>query len=189
MALPEKEVGKSLNDLRLYFNRGGFKKKKKLNASDAHITLARGFFSPDIVGRALTEVARILKDFEPFEVVWEKLTNEERPPTKERPYNYCWVALAFNNSKLYKLSNALDEWLVQENLSDTFNYVEEVKNAVIPSSVRSVVADHLNICNYCLPERADEACSLILNKIPKKFLIKKVAFRHMDGTHAWELAL
>ena len=161
----------------------------KSTASDAHITLARGVFSPDMVGRARAEVARISKDFEPFEVVWEKLTNEERPPTKEHPYAHCWIALIFNDSKLYKLSNALDKWLVQEKLSDTFNYVEEVKGAVTSSRVRSVVADHMNICNYCLLERADEVCSLILNKIPKRFLIEKVAFRRMDGTHAWELAL
>ena len=189
MALPEEEVRKSLNDLRLYFNRSGFRKKKKSTASDAHITLARGFFSPNIVGRARTEVARILKDFEPFEVVWEKLTSEKRHPTKEHPYNYCWIALTFNDSRLYKLSNALDKWLTQEKLSDTFNYIGEVKNAVASSKVRGVVADHLNICNYCLPEKADEACSLILNTIPKKFMVEKVAFRHNNGAHAWELPL
>ena len=189
VALPEKQVGKSLNDLRLYFNRGGFKKKRRSFASDAHITLARGIFSSDIVKRSRIEIAKILEGFAPFEITWEELMNEKRSPTEEHPYNYRWIALAFDDSRLRALSKALDEWLVQEKLSDTFNYVGEVKDVVASNKAGGVVADHLNICNYCLPERAGEACSLILNKMPKKFFIRKVAFRHMDGAHAWELAL
>jgi len=97
--------------------------------------------------------------------------------------------LVFDDSRLQTLSKALDEWLVQEKLSDTSNYIGEVTSVIAPNKTRGVVADHLNICNYCLPERADEACSLILNTIPKKFMVEKVAFRCANGVHAWELTL
>lgn len=189
VALPEEKVRNSLNDLRLHFNRNGFKKKNKSTASDAHITLARGVASLDIAERSRVEIVRILKDFKPFEVTWKKLTNEKRPPTEKHPYNYHWIALIFDDEKLRALGRVLDEWLAQENLSDTVNYVGEVRDVVASDKTRGVVADHLNICNYCLPKRADEAYELILNTIPKRFLIKKVAFRHDAGTHAWELPL
>ena len=189
VALPEEKAKNSLNDLRLHFNRSGFKKERKSFASDAHITLARGMVSSNIAEQSRVGVTKILEGFKPFEIVWEKLTNEKRPPTEKHPYNYHWIALIFDDARLRALSKALDAWLVQKKLSDTSNYVEEINNGVAPDKVKGVVADHLNICNYCLPERADEACSLILDTVPEKFLIEKVAFRHDDGAHAWELTL
>ena len=77
VALPEEKTRKSLNDLRLYFNRNGFKRKRKPVASDAHITLARGVVSLGIIERSQIEIARILEGFKPLEITWEKLINEK----------------------------------------------------------------------------------------------------------------
>ena len=80
-------------------------------------------------------------------------------------------------------------YTVTEEKSKGFTNTLWVLTPITSSKTRGVVADHLNICNYCLPKRADEAHSLIINTVPKKFWIEKIAFRCTNGVHAWELEL
>ncbi len=190
VAIPDSHNLQILNDLKLTFNKSGARGKVKDTVSDSHITLAQGTFSNkkeiDIIQH---EIKNALQSFKPFDVSYLKVTKDKKGPNIKRNHEYYWIALTFKDENLDRLAKVVDQVLINLKLSQTRAYVDMVHEMDSASLNRSIVGDHMNICNYCLPEFVDDVYAKTVKEVPETFKISKVAFRYNSGEHAWEIFL
>jgi hypothetical protein len=193
VALPEEKTLQRLNDVRKKFYSEGFRYIDKPSESDAHITLASGVSNYDVFEKIKTDLTTLLKEYKSFSISWANIVNETTPPNSKCKFAYNWVALIFDDQSLRDFSNEINFYLQNQNISQTDRYVKNIEN--INFSRKSTIetygdiANHMNLCNYCKPEKATEAENIINEKIPKTFLIDRIALRLKDGRHAWEINL
>lgn len=193
VALPDKENLEKLNKIRLFFNMNGFRDGISDRTNDAHITIASGVYEGEKQIKDI-EAAYIeaLKEIEPFEISYDHVTNEYKPPNDEKEFEHNWIALRFRDKNLIKLAEFCDKVLQKLGISTTQEYVDYIHKTVPSSKDENVVGDHMNMCIWCLTPKAEEAYEKCVNETPKKFEIAKIAFRYTVDKHvkhAWEIDL
>ncbi|MBD3366012.1 hypothetical protein GF360_01570 [candidate division WWE3 bacterium] len=194
VALPKKENLEKLNEIRLFFNKNGFRDTRSNNVNDAHITLASGVYKDE------TQIETIKKTFEntlkkkkPFPVTYDHVTNVHKSANDEKNVAHNWIALRFHDKHLQDFSGFCEEILEKLGVSTTREYVEYIHKIDPRSKGESIVGDHMNMCIWCKPEKAEEAFEKCVEEAPKKIEIAKIAFRYTDENkkvrHAWEIEL
>jgi len=194
IALPSEADLQKLNKIRLFFNENGFREEITHTVNDAHITLASGTYEE------ITDIEKIkqlfeteLKQLKPFSINYDHVTNVHKPANDEQQKEHNWIALRFYDNNLLKLSRFCEKLLEDLNLSTTRDYVEYVHTVDPSSKDESIVGDHMNMCIWCAPEKAEEAYQKCLTEVPKQIKIAKVGFRYTDENktvrHAWEISL
>lgn len=131
---------------------------------------------------------KIISDIQPFEVSYTEITNFSRKPNNKCPYEYRWVALLFNDYNLKNFAIKSNALLKSLNLYATDMYFTHIKD-VDPGVTKEEIANHMHMCNYCRPDKAEEAVKIVREKVPQNFTVDKVAYRNADGSLGWVLIL
>lgn len=192
VALPKAGDLKKLNELRDYFYLNDFRYTNKPNKSDAHLTLAQGTCEGQQVEELKAQSELALKNWEPFKINYTKITSDRRGPvTGKCEHDNCWVALLFDDEILKSLSKEIDSVLRGQNYSTTTEYSSKIISELYNGRElqREVIANHINLCNHCRPEKAEEAVKLIEESVPKEITLDRVAFRRTDATLSWIIDL
>lgn len=188
VALPKADDIEKLNKLRNYFYVNNFRYANKPNKSDAHITLAQGICEEFQIDSLRSIFESSIKNWKPFKVSYTRITSDKRGPVPGKcEYENAWVALLFDDQRLRKLSEQIDSVLDEQKMSVTSEYVSKIVTDLYSGENlnREVIANHINLCNYCRPEKAKEAVALIENKAPKEITIDRIAYRMADASLAW----
>lgn len=188
--LPEEETLKLLNDLKLRFNKEGFRYKVSHVASDAHITLAHGYCENHSQLKMVeNELSTNLFDTPCIKVADYSLLTVKRPPNEKADYINYWVALGFSNSEIDKIVKKIEDYLSLNSISETERYIDKV-NEIDPSSKgKKIVGDHMNLCNYCRENKLEEAISLIDDLNLSSILFDRVGLRSSSGKLEWVINL
>lgn len=193
VALPDSENLDKINKVRLHFNQNGFRESVSNDTNDGHITLATGTYVDE------NHIKNIKIEFEkhlekkPFKLEYDHIENISKEANAEKDYPHNWLALRFYNKDLQDLADKCDEILNDLKISTTKDYVDYIHENNPDSINEKIVGDHMNICIWCLPEKAAEAYEICVRDIPKEMQIAKIAFRYTDENkkvkHAWEISL
>jgi hypothetical protein len=192
VALPEKSQLETLNTLRNNFYTNDFRYKNKTNTSDAHLSLAEGICNEEDISKVKEVVSTVIREFKPISTKYLKVTNDLRGPIEGKcEYDNAWISILFESDELQTLSKAIDLALKQLGISTTEEYIKNIHEGIFANKVKpsTVIANHINICNYCRPKMANEAQQLVKQKIPQTFIFNRIGFRYKSGQHAWELEL
>ena len=85
--------------------------------------------------------------------------------------------------------------LLQKKLGvDDTNELAKCIKAIKPKTLQTKniidhIADHLNLCNYTLPQKANEAIEYIQTKLPKEITIDTIGLRSYDKKILWKITL
>ncbi len=192
VALPEKNTLGALNELKNYFGTLGFTYKNKASTSDVHLSLAEVLCDLGDVEVMRTELAKAVADVAPISSKYTEIMNEKRGPIPGKcEYENCWVAVLFEDAGLQDLSAVVDACLVSLGKSTTGEYISRIQDGIYHgnNTTETVIANHMNLCNYCRPEKSEEAREMIIRSIPPEITFDRIALRLPDGSHAWEIDL
>jgi hypothetical protein len=192
VALPRQDILNKLNDLRDYFYLNNFRFTNKPNKSDAHITLVQGTCEKSQIEELKVHFEHTLDNWKPFQVSYTKVTSDRRGPVADKcEYDNCWVALLFDDEDLKRLGREADSVLREQNVSTTAEYTSKILSGLYIGRElqRDVIANHINLCNHCRPEKASEVVELIEKVVPKDIAIDRIAFRRTDATLSWVIDL
>jgi hypothetical protein len=69
-------------------------------------------------------------------------------------------------------------------IDDMASYIDKIKSLKNKdeqsNNILDYTANHMNICNYALPEKASEAKAIIEKYIPKEITFDTLALRNLD---------
>lgn len=202
VALPEKNQKKYLNNLKNKLYTWWYRYSSKPSSSDVHITLTQIFFediwSIKTLKKAIIELAKKHKSFSlPYLKVTDKINKEveNEELKKQYPNWWWWVSLFFENknNELWLLTTELIEIAKWLNIDDMSSYIDKIKT-VKPKHKRTknildYTANHMNICNYALPEKTKEAKAIIEKTIQKKIKFDTLALRNLNWKNEFEIKL
>lgn len=202
VALPEKNQKENLNNLKNKLYTWWYRYSLKPSSSDVHVTLIQISFddiwSIKVLKKAMTELAKQYRSFSlPYVEVTDKINKESENEelSKQYPNWWWWISVVFENknNKLWALTTELIEIAKWLNIDDMNSYIDRIKT-VKPrhkrtDNVLDYTANHMNICNYALPEKTKEAKHIIEKIIPKEIKFDTLALRNLDGKQEFEIKL
>jgi len=173
VALPNQKERVLINNLKNYFYLNWYRYKNLPSHQSVHITLEQ----KDIEIKDESIIYDIYrKSFENtswFPIKYTEITNKihDRIPSHpvlsiKYPSWASRVALLYNSEKLISLSNQLIKLGKLHAIDNTSTYIENITNTCIDINdsriQKSYIADHMNMCNYCIPDMWWKAKDLIL---------------------------
>lgn len=188
VALPKSEDLRKLNDLRNYFYSNSFRFSNEPTKSDTHITLAQGSCNKTQIPDLKERIMRELTTCKPFNISYTRVTKDERMPVAGKcNFSSYWIALLFDDKNLKRLGKEIDTILKEKGMSTTAEYISKILSDLHKGQKlqKEVIANHINLCNYCRPEKADEAVELIVKSVTKEITIDRIAFRRTDASLSW----
>lgn len=191
IALPNEENLTRLNNIRHYLYTNGFRYSVDPPKNDVHITLAQINSSDDeafIQNNLRDLINNELKDIKKFEIESDHITNNKKTPDAKYPNGNVWIALYFKDNILKKMAQNIDGILKGLNISTTEDYIAPFRTNS-SEDIYDLTANHMNLCNYARPERAQKAKEYILQTAPKNFFIDKIALRDAKGKILWKINL
>lgn len=202
VALPEKKQKEYLNELKNKLYTWWYRYSKKPSSSDVHVTLIQVSFENNwiiaILKKQIIEVAKNYKKFSlPYTEVTDKINKniEDEELSKKYP-NWRWrISFLFNNknNNLWSITEECIKICDQLKINDIDSYIERIK-IVKPKSkwtdeILDYTANHMNICNYALPEKTKEAKSIIEKHTSKEIIFDTLALRNRDWKYEFEIKL
>ena len=179
-----------LDNLKLKFNKEGFRHKISDTTTHAHITLSQGTYNDEVeLDSIKSDLINWLKKETQIVDDSPSITKEKRNPNEKVDYENYWIALTFENKDIIELASKIDAYLVKQNISNTKNYIEKVYRTDPNSITRNIVGDHLNLCNYCKPKKSDEAYNLVKETVPTRVCFDSIGLRYKKGDLAWKFKL
>ena len=202
VALPAKTQRKKLNTLKNKLYTWGYRYSLKTSSSDVHITLVQISFEEkwliDILQTAIIELTNKYKSFYlPYIEITNKINKKSRNDelNKKYPNWWWWISLLFENkdNELWSITKKLIKIAKLLNIDDMNSYIDKIKT-VKPqykrtNNILDYTSNHMNICNYALPEKTNEAKSIIEKNIPKKIKFDTLALRNCDWNTEFEIKL
>jgi hypothetical protein len=188
VALPDDNNLKKLNLIRHYLYTNGFRYDNNAPKNDVHITLCQ--INTENSKLVLEDFKQSIerKGFKKFNVKYDHITNKLKEPNIMYPLGNSWIALFFKDDNLKDLAKELDTVLKILTISATEDYIAPFRTD-IDQDIYDLTANHLNLCNYALPERSLEASNYIENEAPKNFEIDKIALRDEKGKILWTIKI
>lgn len=202
VALPEKSQRKLLNGLKDELYTWGYRYSLKPSSSDVHISLNQLVFdNPGIIPMIKTEIQKLAQKYEIFSLPYTEITEKIYKETDNEelkskyPNGRGWVSLIFSNknTSLWLLTKELITIAKILHIDDSNSYIERIKT-VKPKHERTddildYTANHMNICNYSLPEKTKEAKLIVEKNIPKHIVFNTLALRNENWMLEFEVTL
>lgn len=200
--LPEKKQREHLNELKNKLYTWWYRYSKKPSSSDVHISLLQvSFEDKSIIDNLKEQLMNLAKNYKKISLPYTEITDkininiEDKELSKNYP-NWRWrVSFLFNNkdNKLWALTEDCMKISDKLKINDIDSYIERVK-IVKPKDQRTnnfldYTANHMNICNYTLPEKTREAKSIIQKNSPKEIVLDTLALRNRNWKHEFEISL
>lgn len=159
-----------------YFYLHDFKYTTKRSYSPPHLTVAK-LWRPkswDDFSRALTERLGTQEAIvAPVAQISDEVTRTARHPDGEG-----WVALVFSDPAIHKLYFSLDNLLNEYECSGSESYIQAIRDIKGDHlSSFDCIANHINMCNHCKPEKVHEARQYILGYAPKVITFDTLVIR------------
>lgn len=191
IAIPEITILTKLNNLKKYFYTNSFRYENKSNITDVHVTLASGICDETDIENIKKGISKTIKKYKPIKTKYLNVTNERRGPVQGKcEFDNVWVAFLFDDPLLKKLAIDIDSYLVSKDISITEEYINSIKSFYNNKIDKEfIIANHMNLCNYCRPEKSEEAKRLIEKIMLSEIIFDHVALRLKSGSHAWEISL
>ena len=200
--LPEKKQREHLNKLKNKLYTWWYRYSKKPSSSDVHVSLVQvSFDNKQIIDDLKKQLIDLAKNYKNISLSYTEITDkinkniEDKELSKNYP-NWRWrVSFLFNNknNKLWSITENCMKISDQLGINDMNSYIERIK-IVKPKNkwtdnVLDYTANHMNICNYALPEKTKEAKSIILKDSTKEFTFEILALRNKNWKHEFEINL
>lgn len=190
VALPEESELSALNEIRNYLYTNNFRYVSKPNTSDVHISLTQAKLSSGMINRLKADIQKELIQTKSFQITVTQITSELRPPSEKCPKGHGWVALLFDDDQLWDLHIHLRQVLQESRCDDTQDYINSIMSLVPKLNPRDCIANHLNLANYCRPERTEAAAKYVQDYAPTIIPIDRIALRRkIDGLTVWTINL
>ncbi len=200
--IPNKEHRKLLNNLQNDFYIWWFRYTNKPRYSDIHITLTQLNIdnnTQNIIEKLKQKTQQLLKKHKASSLKYHTITKEVKSwennsKLKIKCPNWRWrVSLLFNNKDnlLWELTTSSIKITEKLNINNIQSYIDKIKTFK-PKDERTdnildYTANHLNICNYCLPDRTEEIHKVTKETIPEKIIFDTIALRDFYWNHIFEI--
>lgn len=200
VALPENKSLKILNEIQNYLYMNWFRYENKNNENDIHITLTQTLLEKKEINLLQQKIRKEKISCEPFILSCSNLVNEyqdrvknDKKLQKKYPNWSHRIALFFEKTPLKELAKKLVLIQKQLNVDDTEELVKRIKTIkqknIQTKGMIDHIANHLNLCNYTLPQKANEAIEYIKTKLPKEIIIDTIWLRSYDKKILWKITL
>lgn len=178
--LPEDNALKQLNDVKNYFYANNFKFKHKVSTSNSHITVSE-CKAPGSWKKFKEDFPKTISSLNAIQAKVQKITDEIKI-TENHPDGEGWVALLFDDNNIKKLFNKLENYLDDQKISLNNEYIDAIKTERGKKlEAFDCIANHLNLCNHCRPEKAKEAKDYVEKNISKEITFDKIVVRHKNS--------
>lgn len=178
--LPEDNTLEQLNSVKNFFYANDFKFKRKISTSNSHVTISE-LIKPQSWDLFEIELRAVLSRFAKIKANVVSVTDEIKI-TEKYPGGEGWVSLLFDDEHIKKIYLSVEEFLDNNGLSRNKDYVDSiVKLSGKNLGIFDCIANHLNLCNHCRPEKAKEAKDYIENNVPKEIVFDKVVVRNKNS--------
>ena len=200
--IPEKSQRDILNNLKNKLYIWWYRYSTKPSSSDIHISLNQISFDDSwLISTIKEETIKIAKKHKPFSLPYIEVTDKIYTETKNKELNqkypnwWWWVSLLFENkdNELWSLTKELitiAKWL---HIDDIVSYIDKIKSLKNKNertdNILDHTANHMNICNYALPEKTKEAKSMIEKNIPKEIRFDTLALRNSNWENEFEIKM
>ncbi len=111
------------------------------------------------------------------------------------PNGRWWVSILFENkgNELWFLAKEVITMAKLLHIDDMVSYIDKIKSLKNKdeqsNNILDYTANHMNICNYALPEKASEAKAIIEKYIPKGITFDTLALRNLNWENEFEIKL
>ena len=171
--VPEDNTLKLLDDVKSYFYANDFKFKRKVNASNSHITISE-CKEPVSWKKFKEDLLIITSNFYAIEATVQRITDEIKF-TEKHPDGEGWVALLFDDENIKKLFYKLENYLDDQTISLNNEYIDAIRTERCEQlEIFDCIANHLNLCNHCRPEKIMDAKGYIEKSVPKNIIFDKI---------------
>ncbi len=172
VALPEKNTLDLLNSLRIRLY-SEYLEDPRDPRSVVHITLAQLKTSNPKDERIANGLSEIGKKYLPIPLSDITIKTDTKIPDDSKTASN-WIGLDIRNSELQNLSQEIQHRLELLEIDDTNNYLKR-------AGFHKQIPLHFTLCPSCIPEKTDEAVSIIHKTIPKEIIIDSLALRTEKG--------
>ena len=200
--IPEKKQRDRLNNLKNKLYTWWYRYTSRGNSHDVHISLNEIYFDDMWLITTIKEkLTKIAKRYKPFTLPYLEITDKIYKQTRNKklnekyPNGRGWVSILFNNkgNDLWSISKELitmSKWLNIDNINSYINRIKTLKfQEEQTDDILDYTANHMNICNYALPEKASEAKAIIEKYISKKITFDTLALRNWDWKNEFEVKM
>ncbi len=173
VALPNHKERILINDLKNYFYLNWYRYQISPSHQSVHITLEQIDIEPKDEVFIYNIYRKSLKNTSGFSIKYTEVSNKihdriSSHPTFSAKYpNWASrVALLYNSDELIWLSNKLISLGELHNIDNSDIYIQNIASTCSNNKKSKIkktyIADHMNICNYCIPEMWWKAKKIIL---------------------------
>jgi len=202
VALPQDKQKTQLNQLKNRLYTWWYRYSNKPNSSDVHVSLIQVSFEDEwminILKNQILNLSKIYKRFSlPYTEITDKINNKTENAELSKNYQNWrwWVSMLFENkdNQLWIITQECIKICDKLWINDINSYIENIKT-VKPKSkwtdnVLDYTANHMNICNYALPQKTKEAKTIVEEQAPKEIIFDTLALRNRDGKYEFEIKL
>lgn len=175
--IPEGSDDKMLDNLKAYFYTHDFKFTNKGTHSRPHLTIGK-FYPGNKWEELKKEIERIVVSYERLTVPIARVSHEITQ-TAAHPNGEGWVALVFDSQQIKDLYYQFDDLFTRYEVNGNADYIEAIQNIKGKHlSTFDCIANHINICNRCRPERVAEARDYILDAVPSQLTFGRIIVRN-----------
>jgi len=200
--IPEKKQRDRLNNLKNKLYAWWYRYTSRGNSHDVHISLNEIYFDDMWLITTIKEkLSKIAKRYKPFTLPYLEITDKIYKQTNNKelnekyPNGRWWVSILFNNkdNELWFLAEELITMAKLLHIDDMASYIDKIKSLKNKdeqsNNILDYTANHMNICNYALPEKASEAKAIIEKYIPKEITFDTLALRNLDWKNEFEVKI
>lgn len=174
--IPCSEHDELLTNLKEYFYSQDFKYTSKGLPSRPHLTIAK-FTAPKDMTALIQDLSEVLATQSTIVAKVDSIADEIKS-TPKYPDGEGWVALLFNDEHIKTLYYNLNELLDKHGCNTNSGYIEAIKQIKGEHlQTFDCIANHINICNRCKPEKVTIAKAYIQSLIPTHICFDRLIIR------------